>query len=286
MQYITELLEKNSLDIISYNYEESFGFSQETAVESESGEYKEHKFVIQFNDEKYEILFKNSLVESRYVAMEEELIDETSTIKDNDMFIINKINENNSQVDNLLKVENNRLTNKTEINPELQSFITLLIETANNLGIGVNYNAHYNSSDDANNTYPDRNNNAFFYTYYESLFLDNSELDLFNQYMSIDNKEQETQFLENLNLEENEDETQVTLTQKFKSFKKIMNNQITYDNLPEQLKEVFILPENAIKEFLNNKKESTQVEEEPENYSIIQEMRDFLNLVPSKKRKP
>ncbi len=59
MIYKNDFLNKNSIKIISYNYEESNGFSQETAVESIRSKYKEHKFVIEVENKNYEILFEN-----------------------------------------------------------------------------------------------------------------------------------------------------------------------------------------------------------------------------------
>lgn len=199
MIYKNDLLNKNSIKIISYNYEESNGFSQETAVESIRSKYKEHKFVIEVENKNYEILFENKHSISNYAAMEDVFVNTTDVITDKDILNIKRINlDDTYDFEQLLSIENNRLNNNHQIDNQMTNFINKLIESANSLGIGLNYRAHHNKEDDFGNTYQNRGRKGVFNISPNSLFINNSEIDYFNQYLLITDQAKSIHFVENL----------------------------------------------------------------------------------------
>ena len=78
----------------------------------------------------------------------------------------------------LLSLDNNRLNN----NNQIENFINKLIESANSLGIGLNYREHYNKEDDFCNTYPDTKNAKSSNVSDHVIFIHDNEIDYFNQY--------------------------------------------------------------------------------------------------------
>lgn len=255
MIYKNDLLNKNLINIISYNYEESNGFSQETAVESHRGEYKTHKFVITVENQYYEILFKNKHVTSNYSAMEDVFINTTDTITDKDLLIIKKIDvkdkhdfekllsnfKDRYDFEPLLSIENNRLNNNNQIDNQIQNFINKLIESANSLGVGVYYREHYNKEDDFCNTYPNMNHTGVSTVSDNVLFINDNEIDYFNQYLLITDQDESLTFIENL--EKKIKEESLNLEKKIKEEALIVSNKkltiiqqyTNYENKIEQL---------------------------------------------------
>ena len=199
MIYKNDLLNKNAIKIISYNYEESNGFSQETAVESYRSKFKEHKFVIEVENKHYEILFENQHRTSNYAAMEEVFVNTTDVITDKYILNIKRINlEDRYDFEQLLSIENNRLNNNYQIDNQIKKFINKLIESANSLGIGLNYSEHYNTEDDFCNTYPNIKHTGVSHISSNALFINDNEIDYFNQYLLITDQAKSVQFVENL----------------------------------------------------------------------------------------
>ncbi len=199
MIYKNDLLNKNSIKIISYNYEESNGFSQETAVKSNRSEYKKHKFVIEIENKHYEILFENQHRTSNYAAMEDVFVNTTDVITDKYILNIKRINlDKIYDFEQLLTIENNRLNNNLQIDNQMENFINKLIESANFLGIGLDYTKHHNKEDDFGNTYQNRRCEGFSNISSNVLFINDNEIEYFNQYLLITDQDESLHFIENL----------------------------------------------------------------------------------------
>lgn len=237
MIYKSDLLNKNSIKIISYNYEESNGFSQETAVKSHRGEYKEHKFVIEVENKHYEILFENKYRTSNYAAREDVFVNTTEVITDKDILNIKRINlDKIYDFEQLLSIENNRLNNNHQIDNQMENFINKLIESANSLGIGLDYTKHHNKEDDFGNTYQNRRCEGVSNISSNALFINDNEIDYFNQYLLITDHYESLQFVENLKNKIKED-ARIESIKKDEHIEKIIDEYTDYQNKIEHLLE-------------------------------------------------
>lgn len=189
MKKINEYLnnEKN-IKIKSYNYQETNGFSQETAVDSVYSTNEEHKFIIEINNVNYEILFKDSEVIDKYAAMEDEWVEMENKINSNTLKV--SVFENNE----LLKYPNNILELRN-FNGDIQSFKESLIKSAEEIGIGCHHSNHYNREDDYGITTPDMENSEPYSISEEVLFINENEKEFFKDFLKIETHEDEQAFL-------------------------------------------------------------------------------------------
>lgn len=179
----------NPIKIKSYNYEESKGFSQETAVDTSTGIYKEHKFIIEINDTNYSLEFENATIINKYAAMEDEWVEIENTSNKNKLTIkeIKGQNLHRGIPETIFYIEN--------ISEDIKYFKDLLIKTAKEIGVGCDYNDHMNTEDDFARIFPDTESHKFFYTSSEDLFIEDNEKSFFEDFIKIKKADAEKAFL-------------------------------------------------------------------------------------------
>ena len=204
MSYKKELkfLSNNELkvDILSYNYEEGNGHSPEHPALDCLSEWKEDKFIVEFENNKYEISMINNKNIDHYHAQEEEFINDKTVSSHTNTITINNMD------DNVEVYVNDLLNEKNDIPEGIESFVNKLKTKAISYNIVVSHNEHRNSEDDYGNTYRDRGGsieeleNEQFYAeetneYYDQSFYESSkkdisddELSLFEHYVELKNE--------------------------------------------------------------------------------------------------
>lgn len=189
MKKIEEYLDhKNNIDIKSYNYQETKGFSQETAVDSVYSTRIEHKFIIEINNTNYEVIFQDSEVTDKYAAMEDEWVEMENKTNSNTLNIaIFENNESCKYPNNILELKN--------FNSHIKNFKELLIKSATEKGIGCHHSDHFNREDDYGLTTPNREDQKPRNISNEVLFINNHEKEFFEEFLKLETHEDEQAFL-------------------------------------------------------------------------------------------
>lgn len=240
-----DLLKNESIKIISYNYEKYKGFSMETAVDTLMGVYNEHKLLVEIEDEKYEVILKNTYETLNYENMEDEYVTNEAVYADKEVLNIRKLDKNNPYriPELVLTLENDRLNKKSNFDEEVDSFIKKLIKSAENLGIGINYNDHRNTEDDYARTYTDKKNEEPFVIIENLIFIKENEKEIFKEYIKITDINEEENFINNLKNKFNEnndtENKNLSVVERFKILKTYINNEISYEEIPSILKKAF-----------------------------------------------
>lgn len=215
MKKIEEYLDnENNIEIKSYNYEKSKGFSQETAVDSVYSTNEKHKFIIEINNINYEVLFQDLEVVNKYAAMEEEWVEIENTKNSNTIQV--SVFENNE----LLKYPNNILK-LVNFNGDIQNFKELLIKAAKEIGIGCHYSSHLNSEDDYGRITPNVEDSKANVISDTALFINDYEKDFFEKFLKLKTYKEEQAFLydvenEIVKIQKSEKEKQELLEQEQK----------------------------------------------------------------------
>ena len=236
MKKIEEYLDhKNNIDIKSYNYQETKGFSQETAVDSVYSTRIEHKFIIEINNTNYEVIFQVSEVTDKYAAMEDEWVEMENKTNSNTIKVaVFENNESLKYPNNILEINN--------FNGDIQKFKELLIKAAEETGIGCHHSDHFNREDDYGLTTPNREDQKPRNISNEALFINNHEKEFFEEFLKLETYEDEQAFLYDVekkitDIEKNEKEKQESLEREQKKEAKEKISQIV-NPLFEELKKL------------------------------------------------
>ena len=193
---------KFEINVLSYNYGESNGYSQEHAALTCLSETKEDKFLVKFNNEEYEILIENKKNIDHYQAQEDEFIDQKTTTSHKKTIIIRNLSTNVSEkyIDDLLYV-------KDEIPHGIRELTEKIKQKAIDNNITAKHRDHWNDEDDSGRTYSNRGgysrdneedydfDNDPIYDYYKaklyqakSLPISEEEVRDFDQYVELKNE--------------------------------------------------------------------------------------------------
>ena len=205
----------NQIKIKSYNYQQSNGFSQETAVDTLHGTYKEHKFIVEIEGVNYALEFRHSHVVNKYAAMEDEWVELENTLEDDHNLKIKKFTNENYHSE--LPQDVSFIKN---INEDIKQFRDLLIKTAEEIGIGCHYSSHFNREDDFCRTYPDVQNSKPYSISNKALFIEDNEKSFFEDFLKLKTHEDEQSFLYNVEQKIIEEQKEIIEEQKNKEKEK------------------------------------------------------------------
>jgi hypothetical protein len=155
MSYKKEIifLTGNNFDInvTSYNYQESNGYSPEHAALTILSENKKDKFIIEFNKDKYEVLIKDYKSIEHYQAQEDTFIDQ-KTVKDHK----NTITIRNLETNVSENYSDDLLNNAIEVPQGIRKFVEAIKQLAIKNNIEAEYSGHWNEEDDYGKVYSNR----------------------------------------------------------------------------------------------------------------------------------
>lgn len=180
--------QSDKLNILSYNYDEKQYFSQETVSQSFHAKDRINKLLIEINDNEYEILLSNFINNEKYMAQEDEFINEDTKIKN---LITLEISDAKNDKQLFLQFNDN-LKNEKHIPEELLGFVYKLIHKAEIYGIGVHYHKHINKEDEWGNIIPNKEKRTVAsWNHFDNFILDNERINFLNYMAAVNDNDQE-----------------------------------------------------------------------------------------------
>tara|TARA_B100000700_G_scaffold68939_1_gene76364 strand:+ start:37939 stop:38970 length:1032 start_codon:yes stop_codon:yes gene_type:complete len=191
--------QSDKLNILSYNYDKKQYFSQETVSQSFHATDKINKLLIEINGNEYEILLSNFINNQKYMAQEDEFINETNQVK-----YLTTLEISDVKNDKQLFIQfNDNLNNEKHIPEELLNFVEQLIQKSEDYGIGLNYHKHINKEDEWGNIIPNKEKNTIAsWNRFDNFILDNERIDFLNYMAALNesNHKESDQILKNVDI--------------------------------------------------------------------------------------